>query len=421
MLHQLIQNLCPNGVEYKTLGEIKTAIYRGSGITEADLVEAGTPCIRYGEIYTTYGVWFNSCVSFTDEAKIKSKKYMEHGDILFAITGESVEDIAKSTAYMGYERCLVGGDIIVMKHNQNPKYLSYALSTQQAQKQKSKGKVKSKVVHSNASSIEAIRIPVPPIEIQEEVVRILDEYSEKKAQLIDALTAELTMRSEQVAYYYDYILTVLSSSLHAQQTVENSLPWKNLGDIAQITRGASPRPIKNYITEQENGVNWIKIGDASPKSKYIVSCKEKITQEGAAKSRFVRAGDFILSNSMSFGRPYILKIDGCIHDGWLSISDFEESVTSDYLYHILSSNEMQKVMRQRAGAGGAVKNLNADIVRAISIPVPDKSVQRTLSIMLDNLLNISSHLNEEISKEIQHRQAQYEYYRDKIFSFQEAN
>ena len=114
-LEKLIQELCPNGVEYKTLGEIATDMYRGSGITRDQITETGTPCVRYGEIYTTYNVWFDTCVSHTDETQIVSKKYFEHGDILFVITGESVEDIAKSCAYVGYERCLAGGDIVVMK------------------------------------------------------------------------------------------------------------------------------------------------------------------------------------------------------------------------------------------------------------------------------------------------------------------
>ena len=123
-LEQLIKELCPNGMEYKKLGDIATDVFRGAGITRDQVTEEGTPCVRYGEIYTTYGIYFDTCVSHTDESTIQSKKYFEHGDLLFAITGESVEDIAKSTAYVGYEKCLAGGDIVVLKHKQNPKYRS---------------------------------------------------------------------------------------------------------------------------------------------------------------------------------------------------------------------------------------------------------------------------------------------------------
>ena len=194
-LEELIQQLCPDGVEYKTIGEIAIDIFRGSGIKREQVTETGTPCVRYGEIYTTYGVWFDTCVSHTDESTTTSKKYFEHGDILFAITGESVEDIAKCSAYIGQERCLAGGDIVVLRHNQDPKYLSYALSTTEAQKQKSKGKVKSKVVHSSVPSIKELVVPIPPMEVQREIVRILDQFTK----LITELTAELTTRKNSMS------------------------------------------------------------------------------------------------------------------------------------------------------------------------------------------------------------------------------
>lgn len=187
-LAELIQELCPNGVEYKTIKDIATDIYRGSGIKRDQITPEGIPCVRYGEIYTTYGVWFEECVSHTSLEYVSSPKYFEYGDILFAITGASVEDIAKSTAYVGYEKCLAGGDIVILKHKQNPQYLAYALSTTDARKQKSAGKVKSKVVHSSVPAIEALKIPVPPLEVQNEIVRILDNFTE--------LTAELTARKK---------------------------------------------------------------------------------------------------------------------------------------------------------------------------------------------------------------------------------
>ena len=165
-IDELIKELCTDGIEYKTIGEIATDIFRGSGIKREQVTETGIPCVRYGELYTTYGVWFDTCVSHTDESTITSKKYFEHGDILFAITGESVEDIAKCTAYIGKGRCLAGGDIVVLRHNQDPKYLSYALSTTDAQKQKSKGKVKSKVVHSSVPAIKELIVPIPPLPVQ---------------------------------------------------------------------------------------------------------------------------------------------------------------------------------------------------------------------------------------------------------------
>jgi type I restriction enzyme S subunit len=136
-----------------------------------------------------------------------TKKYFEHGDVLFAITGESVDDIAKSCVYVGSEKCLAGGDIVVMKHNQNPKYIAYALSTANARMQKSKGKVKSKVVHTNIPSIRNIIIPVPPLAEQQRIVSILDRFDALCNDLTSGLPAEIEARRKQYEYYRDKLLT----------------------------------------------------------------------------------------------------------------------------------------------------------------------------------------------------------------------
>lgn len=165
------------GWKEKMLGEVATEMYRGSGIKRDQVTKDGTPCVRYGEIYTTYNVAFERCVSHTCKELISSPKYFEHGDLLFAITGESVDDIGKTIAYMGHDKCLLGGDIICMKHEQNAKYLSYALSTPDAIRQKGIGKTKLKVVHTNAPALKSIKIPLPPLAIQQAIVVRLDSLS----------------------------------------------------------------------------------------------------------------------------------------------------------------------------------------------------------------------------------------------------
>ena len=173
------------GWEYKKLGEIATEMYRGSGIKRDQVTKEGTPCVRYGEIYTTYNISFDTCASHTKIENVTSPKYFEYGDLLFAITGESVEDIGKTIAYLGDEKCLCGGDIICMKHHQNPKYLAYALSTPDAIRQKGIGKTKLKVVHTNAPALKAINIPLAPLSEQQSIVDYLDSAFAK----IDAMKA----------------------------------------------------------------------------------------------------------------------------------------------------------------------------------------------------------------------------------------
>ena len=189
-----------------------------------------------------------------------------------------------------------------------------------------------------------------------------------------------------------------------------------MSEIMSINRGASPRPISKYITECLDGINWIKIGDISPNSKYVVSTKEKITQEGAKKSRFLHKGDFILSNSMSFGRPYILQIDGCIHDGWVSLSNFDKYLIPDYLYHILRVDYIQRYWRQKVG-NGTVSNLNADIIRNTIIPIPPIHEQQRIVSILDKFETLVNNLTEGLPAEIAAVQEQYEYYRNQLLSF----
>lgn len=157
---------------------------------------------------------------------------------------------------------------------------------------------------------------------------------------------------------------------------------KTLGEICDIKRGGSPRPIKKFITNDPNGINWIKIGDAND-TKYISSCKEKISPEGMKKSRFVHKGDFLLSNSMSFGRPYILNVDGCIHDGWLVLENPTAFDTS-FLYYLLSSSKMYEKFAQKA-QGAVVNNLNIDRVANVEVAFPTKEEQHSIARELDSV------------------------------------
>lgn len=165
-----------------------------------------------------------------------------------------------------------------------------------------------------------------------------------------------------------------------------------INDFLKVKRGASPRPIESYITENANGVNWIKIGDAPKSGKYIVSTKEKITESGAAQSVRVYPGDFLLSNSMSFGRPYILRLEGCIHDGWLRLFDYQETVDDDYLYYLLSSDSIQNQYKSFA-AGSGVQNLNKEVVKKVEVCLPSlpeqESIAETLSCMDEHITNLT--------------------------------
>ncbi len=159
--------------------------------------------------------------------------------------------------------------------------------------------------------------------------------------------------------------------------------YERLGNICSIARGGSPRPIENYLTDDENGLNWIKIGDTEQGGKYIYSTKEKIRPEGLSKTRYVCSGDFLLTNSMSFGRPYILRTNGCIHDGWLVIGGIEIAFHQDYLYYMLSSSIMYNALSSLA-VGSTVKNLKSDSVKSLLVPIPPLAEQACISRQIEN-------------------------------------
>ena len=383
-LDELLRELCPNGVEYKTLGEIAVDIYRGAGITRDQVTAEGTPCVRYGEIYTTYGVWFDKCVSHTDESKLLSKKYFEHGDILFAITGESVDDIAKCCVYIGHEKCLAGGDIVVLKHNQNPKYLSYALATTDARQQKSKGKVKSKVVHSSVPAIREIKVPVPPIEVQCEIVRILDNFTNLTAEL----TAELTARGIQYSYYRNKLLTFHSDTKIVQ-----------LADIADIGTGSS-----NTNEAVEDG-----------KYPFFVRSQEPLRKNDFEydETAIITAGD-----GVGVGKVYHY-IEGryALHQRAYRIHINTPEVVPKYYFHYMKAKFLpyiQKTMFQ-----GSVASIRRPMLNAFPVPVPSLDVQNRIVKVLDNFEKICSDLNIGLPAEIEARQKQYEYYRDKLLTFAE--
>ena len=387
-LDDLIRELCPNGVEYKTLGEIAVDIYRGAGITRDQVTAEGTPCVRYGEIYTTYGVWFDKCVSHTDESKLLSKKYFEHGDILFAITGESVDDIAKCCVYIGHEKCLAGGDIVVLKHNQNPKYLSYALATTDARQQKSKGKVKSKVVHSSVPAIREIKVPVPPIEVQCEIVRILDNFTNLTAEL----TAELTARKKQYDFYRDRLLERKTTKVNFC-TVEN---------ICEISRGKviskdfikenyGEYPVYSSQTENNGVLGWISTFDYD--GEYLTW-----TTDGAnAGTVFYRKGRFNITNVCGLLKPK------------------NSEINIRYLYFAL-----KLVAKKYVVQGMGNPKLMSNVMGKIKIPVPPLDVQKRIVNVLDNFEKICSDLNIGLPAEIEARRKQYEYYRDKLLTFAET-
>ena len=389
-IKQLIEKYCPDGVEYKKLGEVCN-INRGVRVVRKDLQ-------LKGEI----PVYQNSLMPLGYFNKSNCPK-----ESVYVISAGAAGDIGYSQIpFWAADDCLFFENLQGLLQ----KFIYYYLCSRY---KFIKTQVRrASVPRLSRTVIENMTIPVPPLPVQREIVRILDNFTSLEAKLEAELEAELKARRKQYEYYRDQLLSFKHLSGGGRDEVE----WKTLGEIMNISRGASPRPIQRYITDDPNGINWIKIGDVSENAKYIKSTKERITKEGAQRSRLLHKGDFILSNSMSFGRPYILNIDGCIHDGWISMSGFTNLLLPDFLYHILKSRNVQKYWKQKASTG-AVSNLNADIVRGTIIPIPSKKQQQDIVSILDRFENLVNDISTGLPAEIAARHQQYEYYRDQLLTF----
>lgn len=399
-IKNLLSQYCPDGVPYVQIKDIAVDIYRGSGIKRDEVTEEGIPCVRYGEIYTTYDVWFENCVSYTQISNIVSPKYFEHGDILFAITGESVADIAKSIAYVGYEKCLAGGDIVVLKHNQNPKYLAYVLSTEDARIQKSKGKVKNKVVHSSVPSIKEIYVPIPPLPVQDEIVRILDDFTKKGEELKIKLQEELTARKKQYEYYSNKLLGF-----------DESVPLISLGEIGTV------KMCKRILKSQTNtikGIPFYKIGTFGKEPDSFIS--QDTFDVYKEKYAYPKEGDILISCAGTIGRTVVFdgkpsyfqdsNIVWLEHDG--------SKVTNKFLRYCYSKKPWQ------ISEGGIIARLYNDNILKAKIPVPSIEEQNHIVKEFERFDKLYNDIMTSLTAEIEARQRQYEYYRDKLLSFKEV-
>ena len=373
-IDDLIRDLCPDGVEHKLL---KDLVRIKNGRDFKHLKQGDIPVYGSGGVIS----YVNESASEGPSVLIPRKGSLNK---LYFVEGPfwTVDTIFYTEISSQLE----------------PKYFYYYLQTLHLEKMNQAGGVPS----LTQRALNELHIPTPPILIQREIARALDQFTQLEAEL----EAELEARQHQYTYYRDILVAPHNSS----QLVK-------LGAVSRIARGASPRPIRQFITDS-TGVPWIKIGDVPPGGKHITSTVQHISEDGATRSRRIKPGDFVLSNSMSFGRPFISKIDGCIHDGWLVISDYEETFDQDFLYHVLRSSPIQKDFTQRAGSG-TVRNLNSTIVGETLVPAPPIDQQRDIVDLLDKFDLLVNDLTSGLPAEIEARRKQYEYYRNRLLTFPE--
>ncbi len=373
--------LIPNDWEVKTIGEIFT-FYSTSNFSKAEMLLNGeVGCVHYGLIHAID----NSHYSLSNGTKYyvtkEQAKYenIQDGDVIMVDASEDLVGLNKSVEVfnLNNKEYIAGLHTFHLRdtnYNYVGTFRGLILNSNSVKKQMLRLAVGMKVFGVSKPQLKQVFVPVPPKAEQTAIANALSDADALISGLEKLLTKKRNIKQGTM-----------------QKLLQPKKGWevKKLGEKADIFRGGSPRPIEDYLTIHPDGINWIKIGDVKKNAKYIESTEEKIIPEGLSRSRFVNEGDFLLSNSMSFGRPYILKIKGCIHDGWLVIQNYQDHFDRDFLYYVLGSEAILQQYKSMA-SGSSVLNLNKEIVKNVIINCP-KSVEEQAGIA-----KVLSDMDEEI-------------------------
>lgn len=350
--------------------------------------------IHYGDVLIKYGSYVDvkkdDIPFISDGVKTDRFDRLKNGDVVIADTAED-ETVGKTVEIENAENVDVISGLHTMAFRPKitfaSKYLGYYLNSHDYHDQLYPLMQGIKVTSIGKQAISETTIHYPSLPEQKKI-----------ADFLSAVDARI---SEQEAYVADlqerkkgFLQQIFSRKLRFKADDGSKFPeWeeKKFNDTVEIERGGSPRPIDSYITDADDGLNWIKIGDAPSFGTVITRTAQKIKKEGLKKTRQVHVGDLILSNSMSFGKPYIMGIDGCIHDGWLLIRNNRNLYDLNFLCDLLGSNYMLNQYR-RAAAGSTVNNLNKDLVGGTIVYVPSLPEQKKIA-------DFFSELDEQIANE----------------------
>lgn len=387
-LAELIEQLCPDGVEYRALGDVGVFV-RGGGLQKADFVEGGMPCVHYGQIHTRFGISTTMAVSSVSEAQFARLKHADYGDLLIATTSEDDEAVGKATAWLGEGEVAISGDMFYYRHNLEPKYVSYFFASSLFQDQKRPYLTGAKVRRIADKGLARIQIPVPPVEVQREIVRILDQFTTLEAEL----EAELEARRAQYEHYRNHVLSY--ESLAARGPVE----MVKLGEMLDMRAGTSIS--SKYIFEQADSDCIYPCYGANGLRGYVQSMNHEhdasvIGRQGALCGNVTYAcGPFFATEHAVVVTPRV-------------------ELSQRWLYHSLIVANLSQYATKSAQPGLSVRR-----VAEVEIPVPSVSEQYRIADLLDHFDALVNDITSGLPAEIAARRAQYEHYRDRLLSFPE--
>lgn len=401
-IDELLAQLCPNGVEYIPISELGT-LTRGKRFVHADAVDRGIPCIHYGELYTYYGVSTYTTKSFVREELKDKLRYAHKNDVIIVGAGENDVDIGIAVAYLGDEDVAIHDACYILTQKNNPKYISYCLRTEYYHSQIKKYVSRGKICAISAASIGKAELPIPPLEIQDEIVHILDEYSEKIEKLCKELDAELTARKKQYEYY--------SSRLF----LDTIAPETEMSELADFVYGYTD------TAKDVGDTRFVRITDINEQGYLKQEDQKYITMTEDAKKSILRKGDIIMARTgATFGKVLYFDSDfPSVYASFLIKIIPNEKLLSRYYWHFTKTSLYWEQAKKLVTTGGQPQ-FNTPAVKKIRIPIPPIEEQERIVSILDRFDKLCNDISESLPAEIEARRKQYEYYRDRLFSFREC-
>lgn len=404
-IEDLIAKYCPTGVEYKTLGDLGTFM-RGGGPQKKHLLSSGKPCIHYGQIYTRYSLYTGETLSFVSPEVFDSSRIASPGDVIIADTSENDEDLAKSVAWIGNEKVAVSNHTLIYSSALNPKYVSYFLSSHSFQKQKRRHITGVKVRSISETGMSKIKIPVPPLEVQDEIVRILDSFTKLEAEL----ETELEARRKQYEYYRDSLLSFENLNNRVGGGIVRLISLRDVSSYSVEKISACLTDNNSYV-----GVDNLIANKRGKKPSDYAPNTSKL-------SKFY-PGDILIGNI----RPYLRKIwqsnlaGGASGDVLvISINDEKQKeITSRFLYHVLASEDFFEY-NNRFAKGAKMPRGDKKAIMDYKFSLPRLSEQERIVAILDKFDALVNDLSSGLPAEIAARRKQYEYYHDRLLTFTPA-
>jgi type I restriction enzyme S subunit len=395
-LDTLIGELCPDGVRFSPLSDIATLV-RGNGMPKTMLTDAGVGAIHYGQIYTRYRTWTDATLSFVSPDDAKRLAHAEPGDVIITNTSENLDDVGKAVAWLGADPIVIGGHATVIKHQQDPKFLSYWFQTESCSLQKRALATGTKVIDVSAKQLMKVRVPVPPLEVQREIVRILDRFTE----LETSLEAELTSRRELRLAIRDRLFAL---GLHSSTRVK-------LGEIAkQYVDSFDVEPATAYLNL---GVRWYGDGAFIRGSKLGADIKAKRLYRVKA-NQFIYNRMFVTEGSFGLVTP---ELSSGVVSNEFPVFDLDAAkVIPEWLYLFFKDAEVVKrVANEAEGGTKSRRRWKEDRFENFTVDLPSLQFQRETVRAMARCLELENVLRTELTA----RRQQYEYYRDKIITFEE--